>query len=295
MTLKRGLVLAGLVLVLGAGALGLSSCGQPEGMYYASEEPEQIRKPRFVVVMMHGWGRKGKGNWPEDMAVEMENRLDSNEWTCGFYDWSTVARTINPTAAAKRARDVIGPKLAEQILMLGDGIEHIHLIGHSSGVWAVNEAAKILAAKTHADIHLTFFDAYIPLEWKESLLGKIETAEGVNYWADHYYTRDFTLVLTQRDLSFAHNVDISGIDSMLKDHNFPWQWYLATVTGNYPKGAFHKGIEPVRIAGAVEYGFGRSREGGGDTAWRESLELPLGNKAVNLKKKKKLTDLIGLR
>ena len=67
---------------------------------------------------------------------------------------------INPTDAAKHARDVGGPRLAAEIAELGGHLEHIHLIGHSSGCWAVSEAIKILAKNTEADLHLTLLHQY---------------------------------------------------------------------------------------------------------------------------------------
>jgi hypothetical protein len=63
-----------------------------------------------LVVATHGWIEKGRGDWPEDMAVEICKRADANIWLCGYFDWSRGAKTINPTDAAKYARDVAGPK-----------------------------------------------------------------------------------------------------------------------------------------------------------------------------------------
>ena len=227
---------------------------------------------------------KGRGGWPEDMAVAISNRVDSNDWLCGYFDWHKGAETINPTKAAKYARDVAGPKLAKEIIELNGDFEHIHLIGHSCGCWAVSEAAKILAGRTKADIHLTFFDAYVPLFWQESSLGDLQPAAGVKCWVDHYYTRDYTLGWTERDLSYAHNVDVTEIDQGLKDHKFPWKWYYATVTGKYPAGHFSDSRKLVSVADGVEYGFARSREASDTNSWNRSLKLPIGNKAVKFKK-----------
>ena len=132
---------------------------------------------------------------------------------------------------------------------------------------------------------MTFFDAYIPINWQESSLGDVDAAVGVKFWADHYYTRDYTLGWTQQDLSCAHNVDVTDIDQMLKDHNFPWKWYYATISGKYPQGYFLDNRKLVLIADGIEYGFARSREAADPNGWRESLELPVGNKAVKLKKR----------
>ena len=48
------------------------------------------------------------------------------------------------------ARDTAGKMLAEQILKISKNPQHVHLIAHSSGCWAISEAAKIIAKKTNA-------------------------------------------------------------------------------------------------------------------------------------------------
>ncbi len=241
---------------------------------------------KSLVIVTHGWLDKGRGGWPEDMALAIEKRIDSNDWLCGCFDWTGEAITINPADAAQHAKDTAGPRLGREILKLGSSFEHIHLIAHSSGCWAISEAAKIVAEQTKADIHVTFFDAYVPILWDESKLGDVNTAADVNCWIEHYYTRDYTLGLTQQDLSNAHNVDITNIDHLLKDHHFPWRWYYATITGRYPKGSFLDNSKLVLIADGIEYGFARSREAD-PNSWNESLKLPSGNKAVKFKKPKK--------
>ncbi len=233
-----------------------------------------------MVVVTHGWVEKGRGGWPEDMAIAIDSRVDSNLWLCGYFDWRKGARTINPTDAAEYARDIAGMRLAEEILQLGVDLEHIHLIGHSGGCWAVSEAARVLAEKTKADIHLTLFDAYVPSGWQEGALGDVNVPVGGKFWAEHYYTRDYTLGWTEYDLTFAHNVDITKIDQNIKDHNFPWKWYYATITGKYPKGHFLDNGKLALIANGIEYGFARSKEGSGAAGWQVSLQLEAANKAV---------------
>jgi len=257
------------------------------GLYLVEDKVSLVHKPSPVglVVVTHGWIEEGKGDWPEDMATAVDSRVDPNLWLCGYFDWRKGARTINPTDAARYARDVAAPKLAEEILRLGVDLEHVHLLGHSGGCWAVSEAAKILAEKTQAEIHLTFFDAYVPSGWQEGALGDVNVAVGRKFWADHYYTRDYTLGWTECDLTFAHNVDITDIDQNIKDHNFPWRWYYATITGRYPKGRFLDNSKLVLAADNVEYGFARSKEAPGDDGWADSLHLPNGNNAVVLKRR----------
>jgi len=251
----------------------------PQFVGYSGPEAEKSAV-RGLVIVTHGWIEKGPDSWPEDMVRQINKRVDANSWLCAYFDWSAGAKTFNPTDAAEYARDVAGPELAEEVISIKADWRHIHLIGHSSGCWAISEAAKILTHKTKADVHLTFLDAYVPHSWQESALGNVDTASDVNCWAEHYYTRDLTLGWTQRNLSFAHNVDITSIDGVLRDHNFPWQWYYATVCRKYPQGE----AIPVATAGDVEYGFVRSREADDPKNWRRSLRLPIGNKAVRLKR-----------
>ena len=267
----------------------MSSCEQSDTgclRFVDNGESERGQSlPEGLVVVTHGWIEKGIGGWPEDMAVEIQKKVEPNRWICGYFDWSEGAKTLNATRAAKYARDIAGPKLAKEILKTGLNFQHIHLIAHSGGCWAISETAKILAKETKADIHLTFFDAYVSVFWKESSLGDVEPADDANYWADHYYTRDYTLGWTQRDLSNAHNVDITNIDQGIKDHNFPWRWYYATISGKYPEGYSLDNRNLVWIADGIEYGFARSREAADPNNWNKSLKLPMGNKAVKLEKK----------
>ncbi|MFH1370256.1 MAG: hypothetical protein ABII09_03075 [Planctomycetota bacterium] len=236
-----------------------------------------------IVVATHGWIEQEP--WPRDLALAIRNRVDANEWLCGWFDWHNEARVINPRDAAQYARDTAGKILAEQILKLSKNPKHVHLIGHSAGSWAISEAAKIIAEQTSASIHLTFLDAYVPLGWDENELGDIAAEPNTVYWADHYLTQDITLKVTNCLLPHAHNVDIGDITPGLKDHRFPFHWYPATVLGKYaPKGSY-AGKKLYCTSGDVQYGFARSLEAGKDN-WRESLKLPTGNEAVKIKKNK---------
>jgi len=255
---------------------------RPAGLWFVVDsrsKPSQVTYTGIVRVT-HGWIEKSRGDWPEDIALAISKRADPNNWLCGYFDWGEGAKTVNPTKAAKYARDVAGPQLAEELIKTAGNWRHIHLIGHSCGCWAVSEGAKILAQKTKADIHLTFFDAYVPAFWDESSLGDVEMRVDANCWTEHYYTRDLTLGWTQQDLSFAHNVDITNIDGVFRDHNFPWQWYYASITVSTFSGT----CKTIGSAEKVEYGFARSREATGSDSWQRSLKLPTGNKAVKLKK-----------
>lgn len=228
-----------------------------------------------LVVVTHGWIDKGRRDWPEDTARQIARRTDPNEWICAFFDWEEGSTVINPEDAAKYARDIAGPRLAKAILSVAGRLEHIHLVGHSAGSWAVNSAAQILSDKISAEIHLTFLDAFIPAFWKESELGQL-SGPG---WSDHYYTRDITFEVTQADLPQAHNVDITSADPWFKEHEFPWRWYYATIAGRFEHSSVEKNIPVLRYYGDLEYGFARSLEAG-QANWNQSLGLPKSNKAA---------------
>jgi len=271
--------------------LPIASCRKPQsgGLKFVGQNgsTRKLQKKDCLVVATHGWIEKAAGDWPQEMAEAIQERVDDSTWLCGYFDWSGGAKTINPTDAAKYARDIAGPKLAEQILETQTDWRHIHLIGHSCGCWVISEAAKILAKKTFADIHLTFLDAYVPAFWHENALGDVNTAADVNFRAEQYFTRDLTLQWTQNKLTHAHNVDITDIDSIFKDHNFPWQWYLATAAGKYSKhNLLHKGTAST-TANGIEYGFALSREAAGKQAWLQNLKLPVDNEPVKIRKHKK--------
>ncbi len=237
----------------------------------------------YIVIVTHGWIEKGKGKWPQDIAIAISHRVDLNDWLCAYYDWSKGAATIDPTDAAQYARDVAGAAIAGQVLALPNKFRHIHLIGHSSGAWAISEAAKIIANNTDADIHLTFCDAFVPAGWPQQSLGLADMPSDANYWADQYYTRDFTLKYTEQNLDHAHNIDVTEIDQLIKDHNFPWKWYYATITGSFPKFSLIDDSKLVTDVNGLEYGFIRGLEAGKEN-WEQSLTLKMGNDAVKFRK-----------
>jgi len=236
---------------------------------------------RNIVVATHGWFEREL--WPRDLAILIKDKVDANEWACGWFDWRSEARVINPTDAAKYARDTAGPMLAKQILQVSKNPRHIHLIGHSAGCWLISEAAKQLAKETNASIHLTFLDAYVPPQWKEDGLGDFTNEPNLVCWADHYFTRDVTLKMTERWLTHAHNVDIGDITPGVKDHEFPRYWYPATVLGKYVPNDRYDGKQIFYKIGDTDYGFMRSLESG-LANWKQSLLLPCGNEAVVLTK-----------
>jgi len=286
---KRILILTAIIMVLAATACCVNSCRDyhTDKLRFVGARQSSPPKshPLSLVVVVHGWIEKGRGDWPEDMAVAIQQKVNTEIWLCGYFDWAKGAASLNPTDAVTYAADIAGPALAEQILALDADLQHIHFIAHSSGCWAASAAAKILAKKTGTNIHLTFLDAYVPHNWQENSLGDIDMDAGKKYWADHYYTRDYTLDWTQYDLTFAHNVDVTDIDQGIKDHNFPWQWYYATITGKYPIGHFLDNRKLLWDADGTAYGFARSKEALDGNNWSLTLQLPIGNKAVIINKK----------
>lgn len=244
-----------------------------------------------LVVATHGWFETK--TWPKELALAIKSRVNSNTCLCGWFDWRARAKHISPTAAAKVGRDKAGPSLGRQIVQLSESIDHVHLIGHSAGAWVISEAAKVVAKETDASLHLTFLDAYVPPFWRQSSLADFNSDPNTLVWADHYFTRDLTLLVTEATLSGAHNVDLSDIDPgilRIKDHEFPRYWYHATVLGGYARGRRYQGQDFFNRAGQIEYGFARSREAGTEN-WTTSAALKLGNKPVKIKKPKKLLKL----
>jgi hypothetical protein len=270
-------------------------------LYVAAGEPnhrivkaDDVNLPRIdglnIVIATHGWIEREQ--WPKDLAFDIRNKVDSNEWVCGWFDWHHEAMVVNPRDAAQYARDTAGKMLAEQILNLSKNPKHVHLIGHSAGCWSISEAAKIIAKKTNASIHLTFLDAYVPLGWDANLLGDISAEPNTIYWADQYLTQDITLKVTDRMLAHAHNVDIGNITPGIKNHRFPFHWYPATVTGKYGPNDKYAGEKLYYKSGDIEYGFARSLEAG-KANWEASLKLPMSNNIIKLAKPKEPFDPFG--
>ncbi len=241
-----------------------------------------------IVVVTHGWIEREP--WPGDLALAIRNRVDANEWFCGWFDWHNEARVINPRDAAQYAHDKAGAILAGQILKISKNPGHVHLIGHSAGCWVISEAAKIIAKKTTANIHLTFLDAYVPIGWDQNELGNVAVEPNRIYWSDHYLTQDITFKVTNCLLNHAHNVDIGDITPGVKDHRFPFHWYPATVLGKYASKDKYAGKKLYCKSGDIEYGFARSLEAGKNN-WQESINLPMGNIPVGINKPKEAFDL----
>jgi hypothetical protein len=259
--------------------------------------PEQDK----LIIITHGWkppwDKTEEPGWVErtyDAINAMINTgMIDHSWKVEMWKWSS--ETMSPwqaQAIGKEYGKVHGNTIA------GPNWKHIHLIGHSAGAAVIGAAAKVLtdARKTGAftgDIHLTFLDPFTSLE-EDNIYGQSEdniygqTLDFSRDWADNYHTVDIVghswdvstwtdtlFYWTSRNFKYAHNVDISSVDhSNPNNHNFPCDWYYATITGQYPDG---NPLENDNIFDDRLYGFPRSLETG-DVNWQESLSLPVGNK-----------------
>lgn len=238
-----------------------------------------------IAVVAHGWIDKGASDWPAGIAVAINECIDPNEWVCAFFDWQGGAAVVSPVNAAEYGRDIAGPRLAAAIRKLPNKFTHVHLIGHSAGSWTINSAAKRIAEKmTPKTIHMTFLDAYVPHAWNAADLADLEISAGkTKVYAEHYYTKDMTTEVTHVDLPNTINVDITDLDPWFKEHEFPYRWYHATITGKYSRFD-EKRTAVVTSANGTEYGFKRSFEAGEDN-FRKSLTLKKGQETVKLRAK----------
>jgi len=256
-----------------------------------ADEPQQDK----LIIITHGWlppPYDTEPGWMERTYDAINAMIASGDidqsWKVLMWPWPSAYET--PWQAVS-----VGPKHGKN---LGHTIsnprwQHVHLIGHSAGAAVIGAAAKVLtdarAAGTFTgDIHLTFLDPFTSLG-EDDRYGK--TLDFGRDWADNYHTVDFfdatrglfkpdtwtdtILYWTSRNFDYAHNVDISSVDrGVPNDHDFPCDWYYATITGQYPDGNF---LGNDNIFEGRQYGFPRSLEAG-DVNWQESLTLPVGNK-----------------
>ncbi len=279
---KRPFLVAALAVIFGAClAVSLAKSSDSVGTLYlvssdvnvpclrAVSQKTTCSEPHLVVIT-HGWYERAP--WPGEMALAIASEVDLRSWQCGWYDWRPQAHHLRPYDATKIGREHIGPALATGILRLSTHWRHVHLIGHSAGAWVVSEAASIVAARTQADIHITFLDAYVPSGWDEKALGKLACERPRRCWAEHYFTRDL-LKFTENELTGVHNVDVTSVNPGFDGHRFPIFWYLATIAGRYDSGERFS-HEPVHHrANGIDYGFARARESS-EPAWIRSTALP---------------------
>ncbi|MBN1508682.1 MAG: hypothetical protein JW955_17675 [Sedimentisphaerales bacterium] len=275
------------------GGLLLSSCRSPgavPGTLYLTDvadrrtlipvTPDTVCVEPNLVIVTHGWWEREP--WPTDLALAIAAQTDPRQWRCGWYDWHREARRLRPWEATRIGRDRAGPYLGQEILRLSRQWRHIHLIGHSAGAWVIDAAALRIADETHADVHLTFLDAYVPDHWDESILGALARKSPDRCWAEQYFTRDFLFHrILDTPLTYAHNVDITDTNPGSIGHKFPWIWYRATVTGQYKPSSWFVGKTVRCRAGDIEYGFARSLEKDSQH-WEQSRSLPAGGRTIRL-------------
>lgn len=140
--------------------------------------------------------------------------------------------------------------------------QYIHLIAHSAGAKLIDEAAKKLALDKQTKnqerpfIHLTFLDAYTPLEVDKSVLvgsyGSLLN-DYLEHYSEHYVHKGFPY--TDETLPHAFNFDITrwGVADPLKEpfgHLRPLNWYIQSITAPKPEFKY------------LKYGHPLSREGG---------------------------------
>lgn len=257
--------------------LNMASAGEPNIIVeHAEAIPGSADK---LVLVTHGWLDKGQDRWPSRMADAFYTRTDPNQWLCGSFDWKGGSAVVSSIQAAEYARDIAGPRLAAAVMKLNRNWTHVHLLGHSAGSWAVQSAAAQLA-KVYPDavFHLTFFDSYVPMNWDTAALGLVfdePDRQEKLCWAEHYYTKDFTMHVTENNLKWAHNVDVSALDPFVCEHEFPYRWYMATITGQYERWDEKKELV-YSLCGGTEYGFARSLECS-PANWNHSRRLPVNN------------------
>jgi hypothetical protein len=282
---------------------------------YVVEGPEGCTEPNIIiddnvsippsvskaVIITHGWLDKAVDHWPADVAQAFAAKTDPNEWICAHFGWKGGAAVASPIEAVKYSRDITGPRIAKSFLALWKSMDvetkpkHVHIIAHSAGTWAATTAGRDIYAETGATIHLTLLDAYVPLVWEAGPLGDFGQGENpgkYGHYVEHYYTGDITADVTEEDLENAHNVDLSIIDGVMKEHHFPYKWYIATITGKFRDRDHEKNEDVVTAHGGIDYGFERSMEAGREN-YERSLHLKIGNKAVKFgsQRKRSLLDI----
>jgi hypothetical protein len=262
-----------------------------------SNEPNKDK----LIVIVHGWFPPPDFGWitpgeEKQWSIEMSNaiwemihdgKIDSS-WT--VMPWAWDSNTVKPWDAVTKGKKE-GKALAKSIVD-PNRWSHVHLIGYSAGSAVIGQAAEELVIQRirgnfSGNIHLTFLDPYTPNEERYIYGATLDTDRD---WADNYYsyegycyfflpntcTDTFSNGSTSGPFSYAHNVDISGVDPSVNDHRFPREWYHATITGQYPNG--HP-LNDDNIFNGNEYGFPRGLESG-EPNWLKSLTLPLGNPPV---------------
>jgi hypothetical protein len=149
--------------------------------------------------------------------------IEEGGWTSALAEVNTGLR---PVEAARIGRG-IGHSLADWLLDSGidySQLEHVHLLGHSSGSWVINGFAERMNERRlegGADgtglpaITLTFFDAFTGASYVcPSEVPELGTSLGDSTRMEHYV--DGRLTGTAGDIANAANVDITWLDPDLE-------------------------------------------------------------------------------
>jgi hypothetical protein len=248
-----------------------------------------------LIVLVHGCCTDANGvrEW-DGLGGEIAGKIiedkAADKWEIMVWDWTQdtpkqgdYANPFNPGLnwfiidAQKAYENALngmksGQKLADAIYSYST-YKYIHLIGHSAGARLIDRAVLVLSAKYSGStnkpfIHLTFLDAYTPLD-----LYTLTPVDRDLYglyadYAEHYVDRSLASVLASTDacLSHAFNFDITRWFHAVREegllgHQWPRNWYQKSVTSTSPK---------------FKYGFPLSFQGGNNFINRLSTQFPPG-------------------
>ena len=231
-----------------------------------------------LVLYTHGWNTSEfeftnpNGSWGQ-LDTALRTAVGGSDWEVQGYGWTQDSGSpfTGPGYALAYAA-VHGTSVGDQIGGNPNAdYDNVHIIAHSAGsAFAAAAATRIQALSPDTNVHITLLDPYIGIGggWFGGFwFGTGDWVDGLTDadWADNYFTRDSTGVLTELPLTHAHNVDVTRLDPnfdpvFLSSHGWPVEWYTETVNGT-PR------------PGSNGYGFPLSVEGGG---WNPSA-YPVGN------------------
>lgn len=277
---------------------------QPVQPVYPTLPPIEAGKDSLVFIT-HGRtppGDPGVHPWVDDMKTAIKAQVAAN-WMVLGYKWVEESRDPFGTPLGSlagvlsvigNARDV-GREAGKDIMELAQHTpnhkwEHVHLIAHSAGSRLIEEASKIIRAKSPSTtIHTTFLDAFT---------GATDNG-GSQYgsasdWADSYFnvdvdTYDKAVGWTEGPLDHARNVDITWLDpnkvlipilcpSVTAGSTSPILdqicSYEATSFHRWPYDFYYQTILGTASPCATGHGFPRSKEGSG---WNSRASYPVGN------------------
>ncbi len=223
-------------------------------------EPNLPAEPNKLVFITHGWNTNPNDfneiwiPFGEAIQTKINERSDANEWKVWDYNWTedSMGTPGDALAKAQERGMAIGQCIAVK------NYDHVHFIAHSAGAALISIAAEwVKAFSGMTNIHSTFLDPYTGYDTQSAkeLYGKDSD------FSENYFVGDITGRMTSTPLPYAHNVRLDRVDPGFDSHSFPWQWYQATVSGQYPND------DPLgddNLANGTRYGFPLSLE---DDGW----------------------------